>query len=206
MHGEKKLLFTADFYILNTVMNWIESLSFAETIYWAAAIVATVLFLVQTILAFLGSDADASEPIDVELEDTSLGSQFFTLKSMLGFFMLFGWCGLGCLQMELSGWLTVLLSVVAGLVMMFCTAVIFYFMSKMTDSGTLKVKNAIGGHGEVYLVIPALRSGQGKVHITVQGSMRELDALTDDPAPIATGSIVKVIAIVNDRILLVSRN
>ncbi|MCF8258874.1 MAG: hypothetical protein K9J06_15065 [Flavobacteriales bacterium] len=187
------------------MMEWAVSLSFVEKVYWASAILATGLFLVLTVLAFLGVDGDAQEAVDVEVEDPSLGSQFFTFKSMLGFFMLFGWSGLGCMEMGLPLWVTALLSVFAGGVMMFVTATIFYGMSRMTDNGTMRIKNAVNSLGEVYLIIPASRSGVGKVQITVQGALRELDAMTDDADPIPTGSIVKVIDIINERILLVTR-
>lgn len=187
------------------MLDWAESLSFVEKVYWVSAIVATVLFLVQTVMAFIGVDGDAHEAVDVEVQDPSLGSQFFTFKSMLGFFMLFGWSGLGCMEMGLELWLTALLSIVAGGVMMFVTATLFYGMSRMTDNGTMKVSNALNSLGEVYLVIPASRGGVGKVQITVQGALRELDALTDDADAIPTGSIVQVIDIINERILLVTR-
>jgi len=186
-------------------MEWVNSLSIIEKVYWASAILATVLFLVQTVMAFIGVDGDAHEAIDVELEEPTLGSQFFTLKSMLGFFMLFGWAGLGALELELPLWAVALMSIVAGGIMMLLTALIFYGMSKMTDNGTLKIRNAVNSFGEVYLVIPASRGGMGKVQITVQGALRELDALTDDPNGIPTGSIVQVIDIMNERILIVTR-
>ena len=57
-------------------------------------------------------------------------------------------------------------------------ATLFYYLGKLQSSGTLKLKNALNQVGEVYLTIGANRSKIGKVSITVQGTLRELEALT----------------------------
>ena len=45
---------------------------------------------------------------------------------------------------------------------------------------------------------------EGKVHIKVQGSLHELQAITDDETQIATGKLVKVKAVINDSVLIVT--
>ena len=79
-------------------------------------------------------------------------------------------------------------------------------MNKLKQSGTLQIKNAVGIIAETYLFIPAKRSGFGKIHIKVQGSLHELQAMTDDEEQIATGKLVKVTSVINDSILLVTSN
>ena len=74
----------------------------------------------------------------------------------------------------------------------------------MKHSGTLSLSNAIGATGSTYLTIPAARAGLGKVHVRVQGGIKELDAMTEDLAYIPTGTLVKVTRIIDDRILLVT--
>jgi hypothetical protein len=85
-------------------------------------------------------------------------------------------------------------------------AFLFRGMSKLKQSGTLQTKNAIGLIAETYLFIPAKRGGFGKVHIRVQGSLHELQALTDDEEQIPTGKLVKVINVVSDSVLIVTSN
>ena len=75
----------------------------------------------------------------------------------------------------------------------------------MAQSGTLKIKNTIGVIGEVYLPIGAKRSKMGKVQIKVQGSLRELDAITDAEEDLKTNSIIKVTDVVSDELLLVEK-
>ena len=87
---------------------------------------------------------------------------------------------------------------------MFVMAFLLYQMRKMTSSGTLKMKNAIGQIGSVYLTIGANRSRIGKVQITVQGALRELEALTDENEEITTNTVVQVKEVTANGILIVS--
>lgn len=196
--------------ILLDIGAWWTALETVEKIYWAIAIVSSVFFLIQIALTFMGADAE----VDVEMElstdldvegDTGMGFQFFSLKNLLGFFTLFGWTGLGCLDMGLGLFPTLAFSTASGLVTMSVMATIFYFMSKLTDSGTLSMRNALGKTGTVYLVIPASRAAAGKVNLEVQGRSLELNAITDDESEIPTGSIITVLEIVNNSLLLVKR-
>ena len=51
---------------------------------------------------------------------------------------------------------------------MFVIAMLFYWVTKMQCSGTLRIKNAIGCVGQVYIPIPPEHSGMGKIQATVQ--------------------------------------
>ena len=94
---------------------------------------------------------------------------------------------------------------IAGyLLMMFVMAALFYYISKLTASGTLKMKNALNAIGEVYLTVGAKRSKIGKVQVKVQGALRELDALTDSEEDLIQGNVIKVIEVTNNGILTVS--
>ena len=87
--------------------------------------------------------------------------------------------------------------------MMVATSSLFFFMQRLTEDGSLKMKNALGQIGEVYLPIGANRTKTGKVQIRVQGSLRELEALTDEEKDLPTGTVVKVKEIVSTELLLV---
>ncbi len=56
--------------------------------------------------------------------------------------------------------------------------------------------------GTVYLPIPAERSGEGKVQITIAGAVREFNALTEGEA-LKTGTPIKVTEVVNESTLVV---
>lgn len=187
---------------------WSE-LNVMDQIYWIITIPSTLIFIFLLISTIIGSDVDADVETDIDrdiADGDSIPFQFISLKNVVAFFTMFGWSGLGFLNAGVSAWLVILLSVLCGLLMMLAMASLFYFMSKLTDNGTLSMKNAIGHLGEVYLPIPGKRGGIGKVQLTVQSSLRTLDAITDDPDDIATSSIIEVMDVIDEQILLVKRN
>jgi len=193
--------------ILSILPNWGE-LSLLQQVYWVFAIPSTLIFLFILISTVIGSDVDADVETDMDAalsDGDSIPFQFLSLKNIIGFFTMFAWSGLGFIEAGFSVPLTIALSVFCGILMMFAMATIFYFMSKLTESGNLNLNNAVGKSGEVYLTIPNARSGLGKVQITIQGSLQTLDAMTDDEQPITTGSIVTVLSIIEDQILVVKR-
>ncbi len=178
-----------------------------EQTYWIIAIIGSAIFVVIFALTFIGSgDADMEADLsDLDGDDGGVGFQFFTFKNVIAFFTIFGWTGIVCIDNELSSTVTIIISIIAGLLMMVITSLLFYWMGKMAESGTLRIKNAIGVVGEVYLPIGANRSDIGKIQIKVQGSLRELEAITDESEELGTNTIIKVLEVVSDELLLVEK-
>jgi len=178
-----------------------------EQSYWIIALIGSAIFLVIFILTFIGGgDADMeADSADIHGDDGGVGFQFFTLKNIIAFFTIFGWTGVVCIDNHLSTTLTIIFSSIGGLLMMIATSLLFFWMNKLTHSGTLKMKNAIGVIGEVYIPIGANRKNIGKVQIKVQGSLRELEAITDEDEDLKTSTLVEVIEIVSAEILLVKK-
>jgi hypothetical protein len=188
-------------------MEFFEKMSSLELTYWVIALIGSGLFLIIFILTFIGGgDADMEADVtDFEADDGGVGFQFFTLKNVVAFFTIFGWTGIICIDNGLSKITTLGISSAAGLLMMVATSLLFYWMHQLAESGTLKIKNAIGVVGEVYLPIGANRSKIGKVQIKVQGSLRELEAITDNDEELKTTTIIRVVEIVSTEILLVEK-
>lgn len=190
--------------------NWWETLTGLQKIFWGIAFPFTLFFVLQTILTFIssGGEVDVEIESDVDMDsdgDDGIKFQFISLKNLVAFFTMFGWSGLACLDVGLSNITTILIATVCGLFMMLIMASIFYFMGKLSDSGTLRLRNAIGKTGSVYLTIPSNKGGYGKVQINIQGSLRELSALTNDAESIPTAAIVKVEDVINGEILMVTK-
>jgi len=189
-----------------TISIWWAAMSLPLKIYWVVAIPFTLLFLFQLILTFTGGDfseSDASGDSDAAIDaDTGIDFQFLTLKNLIAFFTIFGWTGVAGLSSGMGVALTVIISLIAGLLMMAIMASLFWFMGRLTDDGTMRMKNAIGKTGTVYLPIPGNRSGTGQIQIKVQG-LQTLDAMTDNSTGFKTGQVVQVIEVLNGDILLV---
>jgi hypothetical protein len=155
-------------------------------------------------MTFIGNESGDLGNVDSDIEgDTGIGFQFITFKNLIGFFTIFGWSGIACIDAGLSNPITIVISLICGLIMMTIMATMFYYMAKLSDSGTLNFKNAIGAVGEVYLTIGANRSSLGKVHIKIQGALRELEALTDADVNLKSTSVIKVKDVTENGILIV---
>jgi hypothetical protein len=195
--------------MLLDINTWWQGMDLFEKILWVIAILFSSLFLLQTVVSiFTGGDADGHDAeghSDAAVgDDDGIGHEFFTIKNLIAFFTMFAWVGIAAYNSGLSKGLSVLLASGAGLAMVFLMVILLRNVGKLKYSGTMQIKNALNQVGNVYLFIPGQRKGIGKVHVTVQGSLHELDAITDDALDIATGSIVKVTSIVGEGMLVVT--
>ena len=196
--------------ILLSFSSWWDGLSTFAMIYWIITIPASLVFVIQLFLTLIGADSDhdgldAIGDADASIDaDHGIGFQFISIKNFVAFFTVFGWAGLACIYGELPPWATILISTASGLLMMLLMASIYYFMGKLTESGTLTIEKALGKTATVYLFIPPKRKATGKIQIKLQG-YRTLDAMTDDEQQIPTGSIVQIVDVINDEILLVKK-
>lgn len=193
--------------MLLDINSWWASMELLEKIYWAIALPFSAVFIIQLLMTLIGGggdgDIDATGDADFDVDaDAGIGFQFITLKNFIAFFTIFGWTGIACLDGGLSKGMTIFLSIVAGMLMMLLMATLFYLIGRLTESGTMKMDNAIGKTATVYLRIPAAKSGTGKVQVNIQG-LRTLDAMTSNNEDIKSGSLVKIVSIEADDILMV---
>ena len=188
------------------MQEWYSALSSFEQVFWGIALIASVFFVFVLVTTLLGGDTDGIDgDVDADIEgDTGIDFQFFSFKNIVAFFTIFGWSGISFLEAGMSKGIVVLLAAICGLAMMSVMAFLLYQMRKMTSSGTLQMKNAVGQIGSVYLTIGANRSRLGKVQVTVQGALRELEALTDENEEIITNTVVQVKEVTANGILIVS--
>ncbi len=193
--------------MLLSIDSWWTSMEVLEKIYWAFALPFSAVFLIQLIMTLIGAggdgDLDTTGDADFDVDsDSGIGFQFITLKNFIAFFTIFGWTGIACLDAGLGNGMTLFLSIVAGTLMMLLMATMFYFISKLVESGTMKIDSAVGKTATVYLRIPAKKSGVGKIQVNMQG-LKTLDAMTNSLEDIKSGSLVKVVSIEAGDILMV---
>lgn len=194
--------------MLLSLETWWQPMEIAEKIYWCIAIPFSIVFIIQLIMTLVGGDFDSTSSTgdaDVSVDsDGGIGFQFISIKNLIGFFTIFSWTGIACTAAGLQPTLTVVISLVAGLIMMLIMALLIHYMGKLAEDGSMKMKDAIGKTATVYLNIPAGRSAQGKVQVTFHG-FQTLDAVTDDNEELKNGSMVKIIDVVNNEILVVTK-
>jgi len=202
------------------LINWWNAIPSFEKTFWYFAIPFSIVFIIQTIATLSGLDGggdldqgagdfdgDVSGLDEGGNEGSGEQSAFnlFTVRNFIIFFTIFGWTGIAALNSGISKGITLLLAIISGLVVMFIVAGIFYSMSKLVESGNMNLRNAINSIGEVYLPIPGNRSGMGKIQINLQGTLSEIDAVTNGKL-LKTGEIVRVTDIINNQVLIVEKN
>jgi hypothetical protein len=185
-------------------MELLENLDpFLRTL-WYIAIPTSIIFLIQTIMTFIG--ADGGDGIDAEF-DTDLDHgdshfQIFSFRNLINFLLGFSWTGISFFN-RIPNALLVIVSLAVGGLFIYMFFVIIRELQKLAEDNSFTYEETLNKSADVYLTIPARKSGKGKILISVRGSVRELDAMTENEERITTGSVVKVIRILNDNILLV---
>jgi membrane protein implicated in regulation of membrane protease activity len=181
------------------------SLGLLEKILWSIAIPSSVVFLIQTVLTFVGMDAHDGVGAEVDgSEGDPSPFQLFSFRNLINFLLGFSWAGISLSGNIGSETLIVVLSTIGGLLLVTVVMLIFYYMSRLGENGNIYSKDAVGKTAIVYVPISANRSRAGKVQLTINGATCEFDALTDDDA-LKTGEPVVVQSVINGNLLLVSK-
>ena len=186
------------------MITWWTSLSTAMQVLWAITLSASLIFVIQTVMTFLGlGDHDAD--FDLDTSDGSFDADpsmnLLTFRNLVNFCL--GWTAVLMHEKIQSNALLIIVSVIVGILLVTVVMWIFKWLSGMQQTGNIDVhKSAVGCEGKVYLTIPGERKGEGKVQITINNAVREYDAVTDGET-IPTGKAIKVTEVINDYTLLV---
>jgi hypothetical protein len=172
--------------------------------FWYIAIPASVIFIIQTIMTFIGADASdgTSADFDGDFDGTDAPFQLFSFRNLINFLLGFGWSGISFYALIKSPVLLMVVSLLIGCAFVYMFFIVIKQLMKLSENDTFKLANVLNKNAEVYLTIPANRSGKGKILVSVNGSVHELEAITDGEK-INSGSIVRVTKIENENILIV---
>jgi len=188
------------------MMSFLDNLDSMHRIFWYIALASSAIFLVQTILTFLGSDSSdgVNADFDGNLDHADAPFQLFSLRNLINFLLGFGWTGVAFYDTIQNKYLLIALALFTGLIFIALFFLLIREILKLTEDNTFKIENLIGKTGEVYINIPAQMSGKGKVQISLKGSNHELSAMTRSEENIHSGNLVRVEEI-EDKILIVSK-
>ena len=205
------------------MIEWWNSLEPAMKVLWAVTLSASLVFIIQTVMTFLGaagdgdfdinSDIDASasgdiadtpgDPAAAEAAHAGGGMNLLTFRNLVNFLLGFGWTAILLGDSIHSVSLLLIIATVVGAALVVLVMLLFKWLTGMQQSGTINVfKSAIDCQGTVYLTIPGERAGEGKVQITINNSVREYAAMTDGPT-LKTGSRIRVVDVISASTLLV---
>ena len=196
------------------IASWWAGLSLVMRILWGVTLTASLIFIIQSILTFVGADADSNFDVDVDtsmdgsdLSNIDGGSNLYTFRNFINFLLGFGWSFILLQESITSMPVLIIVSVVIGVALVTAVMYLFKWLAGMQQSGNIDVeKVAKGCEGTVYLTIPAAQAGEGKVQISISGAVREYNAVTDNEEDLKTGVAIRVVDVVNSHTVLVEPN
>lgn len=171
--------------------------------FWWVAIVASLIFIIQTVFTLLGSDSTdgINADFDGHLDAVEAPFQLFSFRNLVNFLLGFGWGGIAFFPLVESETLVLLIAVIIGIVFVLLYFVIIKQILKLAEDNTFDIRHIVSKNGQVYLTIPGNREGTGKINISHKGTSHELNAITEGEA-IKTGEIVRVIQIENSVLIV----
>jgi len=178
----------------------IETPTFIESLFWFCALSGSALFIIKSFFSF-NAGIDFSESVG---EDDS-GSLFkiFSIHSIAGFLMIFGWTGLAAYkQFHLPRIQSFIFAFLLGCLMLFVIYYLFKGAGKLISRGSLfSAQLTVGKAGIVYHRIPV--DGVGKIQVVVSGFLHEIYAKTNVLQEIPSFSQIRILAVVDENCVLV---
>ena len=202
--------------------EWWNLLDAASQVFYCIAIPSTLVLVIQTVMLFIGlgevgDGADGIDGIDeigelgadssADVHDLSDfdGLRVITVRGIIAFFVVFGWVGIAMRASDVSLAVTIPVALVCGAAVMVGIAYLLRAVMKLRGDGNIDNRNAVGVPCKVHLTVPSGRSGQGKVHLMLQGSYVERDAVTDQSEPIPTGCEAVVVGVSGQTTLVIEK-
>ena len=188
--------------------EWWTSLDLFMKILWCIDIASSLIFIIETVLTFIGADVEMDMDTDFDIADGGFegdpSMNLYTFRNLVNFLLGMSWTAILLNEQMKSKALLMLIAFAVGAAIVFAVMMMFKGLSKMQQSGNINVfESAVGCSGKVYLTVPGERKGQGKVQININNSVREYDALTDSEDDLKTGTSIKVTEVLDASTLLV---
>ena len=170
------------------MIEWWNSLEPAMKVLWAVTLSASLVFVIQTVMTFLGaagdSDFDINSDIGGEapgdLADGSVdvgggpdagghdavhpstGMNLLTFRNFVNFLLGFGWTAILLQKSVPATGLRMLIAIVVGVLLVALVMLLFKWLTGMQESGNINVyKSAVDCQGTVYLTVPGERACEG---------------------------------------------
>lgn len=174
--------------------------------YFYIALAFSTFFVLQGVFSLFGigdqfemdSDFDSDLDAHFDLSDgVSMTLHLFSIRGIIAFFVMFGWTGYFLTNSDMNGFLVFFIAFISGGIMLFLVSLIYFFIGKLSQNGTINIRDSIGKTGTAYMPIPERNQGTGKIQIIVGETLHTLDCISKDKS-IKTGQQVKVVGINNN--------
>lgn len=179
-------------------MNWWDGLDAARQVFYGIGLVAGFVSVVLAVIGAFGMDhADGGDAFSAHEADA------MSLKPMVGFFLGFGLAGGMALDAGWALWAAIVSAMLGGGVVMGVIIALFRVIRSMRSDGTMRINDALGAVGTVYITVPPAKGQGGQVVVNFKGRQETFDALSTAEKAIASGDKIKVVAIIDGRTVMV---
>lgn len=195
---------------MTVLSEWFNQLDPILKMYWGIAIFASIVVLLQTCLSFIGTgdvdtgdvdvDFDADTDADADSLDHVGAMHLFSIRNVFYFLLGFGWTGVSFWNTIPNRGILCLVAVLVGCIFVGIFLFIYRQMMKLQSNGAFDINDSVGKVCDVYLRIPAKNQGLGKVQVSFNGSIQELDARSTGEQ-IPSGVKVQVVRVIDKKVL-----
>ncbi len=171
-------------------------------IYYYLAVFSTIIFAIKlAIFTFAGADTEVVADFNTEI-DTDISFNFFSIQSILAFFMGFGWMGYaGIRQFGMNNAQHITVAILVGLLFMFITSGLFFWVKKLEKTVKKDKASATGKLGKAYTNFAPKASGQ--VEIDINGQLCVVEAINSTEEEIKAFENIKVEKVEDDKLYIV---
>jgi exosortase/archaeosortase len=154
-------------------------------------------------------DGDFSHDLDADYDIHDMshsisGLRVFTVRGIVAFCAVGGWTGLAIWDLTRNAIITLIGAYITGTLALLFAAFVIQWALKMQESGNVDPQNAISKMATVYIPVHPNRTLTGRVTLTLQERLVEMEAITDSSETLKTGEIVQVVAIEGSSTLVVA--
>lgn len=186
---------------MQALLSWWTALQPINQWFFVAAAFFTVFFLAQLLMAVAGlgggdTDLDAhvgdtlAHDTPHDAGDSVAAFKLLSVRSILAFFTLFTWAGGLYMSQGASLFRSLVYALAWGLAAMLLVAFLVRSLSRMSETGNIRIASCVGGPATVYLNIPA--GGVGEIRVLCSGVVTMLKARSKDGMALAAGAPVRV--------------
>lgn len=188
------------------MVEWYSQLDTSMQVFWGCAIIGSAIFIVQAILTLLGMDSDLDMDVDSDFGegdtmDLGGGLSLFSIRNLINFIVGFGWGGVCFSSVSSNKIIVCITALLTGAAFVWIYFLIRKQTKKLESNGAFSISQCVGKVADVYLRIPAEGKGKGKVQISINGSIHEIDAITEGPE-LKSGSKVTVMEVIDNYLIV----
>ncbi|MBR5555105.1 hypothetical protein IKU74_03725 [bacterium] len=172
-----------------------------RNVFMVVSLFSTACYILKLCLYMVvGGDMEVDIDFD-SLHEVDTSFTFFSIQSMLAFFMGFGWCGLTALNyLNVGSKLAIVVGVVTGLFFMWFSAWLMFNIKKLNKTIVVNVEELVGKTGKAYTTFEP--NSDGRIEITLNNKLSILDATNLSEEKIDSFSEIKVEKVENKKIYI----